>query len=207
MRVVFAAFALLAVPCFAAAETIYREDIRSTEAAELVRSDCAARNADAGAIAASLTGRGWRLLSDDETRQRDRDGLAAGFMMHWTTSQAWAPNDASSLMLVVGEGPVGQGQARASFCLIAEAASFARQRGAVRRWLGFSRAEAWGPGGDVFGYMRDDEGDLRNVVGASDAEQRAAMRAGRLGFVQVIGNQAASVINFSVIHAHEPPPP
>lgn len=162
----------------------------------LVRTACAAHSADSAAIANDLTALGWRQLTDQDRLQRDPDNFAGGFVMHWSSSQAWAPVSDEPLLLLLGEGPLGE--ARAKFCLVSGMAPFRRQVSEVRRWLGFGRFETWGPGGDMFAYIRDGDGGFSNGA-LPEADREGAVREGRFGFVQVIGDQSRSAINFSVV--------
>lgn len=174
-----------------------------TQALNLLRATCVAHNAHAAATVQDLTTRNWRQLTDAERGQNSAYQLAAGFVMHWTSSQAWTSPE-GNVIVVLGEGPLGSGEARADFCLVTESAPFRRQVREVRHWLGFDRFQSWGPGGDVFAYVRDDAGNFSDGAHPSDSV-RAAMRAGRFGFVQVIGDDTQSAINFSVIDPVEPP--
>jgi hypothetical protein len=139
MRAFLAAvwLAVLATPAAAQEMTIY--DLARTDALELVRDTCFAQSANASTIAADLAARGWRRISEEERRQRDPDDMGGGFIMHWATSQAWASPDDPSLTLVLGEGPLGQGAARANFCMVIEGAAFSQQVSSIRRWLCFQR--------------------------------------------------------------------
>ena len=174
-----------------------------SRALDLVRSECVAQNADPDAISRDLSAMHWRQLSDEEQAHRDLSLLAVGFVMHWTRSQAWGPEDGEHIMITLGDGPLGESGARARFCLISEARPFSRQVRDVRAWLGFQRFQTWGPGADMFAYIRGDAGALRNGAAISAAERDEAARAGRFGFVQVVGDTTSSLINFSVI---EPSP-
>lgn len=187
MRAIIAFVALVLGSGAAHAETL---------ALELVRTTCAAHGAEPAAIVGFIETRGWRRLTDQERLQRDPDNFVNGFVMHWSSSQTWAPNDDDSLLLLLGEGPLGA--ARARYCLVSEATSFGRQVREVRRWLGFGRFETWGPGGDMFAYIRDASGALSNGA-LPDADREGAAREGRFGFVQVIGDRSRSAINFSVV--------
>ncbi|MBY0562632.1 MAG: hypothetical protein K2P58_00500 [Hyphomonadaceae bacterium] len=193
MRAIIVAFALLLTPSVA----------NATTAVDLVRSTCAARDADVEAISASLAAQNWRRLDDAERVQNPSWDLVSGFVMHWTTTQAWAPPGGDGL-IVLGEGPFGQGEARARFCLVAEGVSFRRQVRDVRAWLGFDRFQTWGPGGDMFAYVRDDAGGFANGASLSEDARAAAANARRFGFVQVIGDRNGSAINYSVVNRVEP---
>jgi hypothetical protein len=189
MRVALAALAWIATAGSASSDTA---------SLDVVRSVCFAHGANGAAIAAELSARGWHQIGEDERRQRDSANVGGGFSMHWATSRAWAPPDNSSLTLVLGEGPLGSG--RADFCMVTESRAFADQVRAVRQWLDFDRFQTWGPGGDMFAYIRGDDEAMRNGAQASEAEREAAARTGRFGFVQVVGDDGASAINFSVVH-------
>lgn len=194
MRIALLALAFLCMPTFAFAQTL---------ALDAVRTACVAHNADPGAIAADLASRGWRQIGEAERRQRDPDNIAQGFIMHWSSSQAWAPADDATVTLVLGEGTVGEGVS-ARYCAAVERRSFSQQVRAVRRWLGFERFQTWGPGGDTFAYLRNAEGALTNAASISDADRDAAVRDGRYGFVQVVGDGSTSMVNFSALHHTAP---
>ncbi|MEZ5972548.1 MAG: hypothetical protein R3C31_12120 [Hyphomonadaceae bacterium] len=189
--------ALIALAASAFSTTFAFADPR---ALDLVQSVCVSHSADTVAATAELATRGWRQITDEERRQRDPSDVAAGFIMNWSRSQAWAPEDDPSLAIVLGEGPVGNGEARAEYCAIVERIAFSRQVRAVRRWLGFNRFQTWGPGGDIFAYLRDAEGALGNGADVAPTQLSVAMEQGRYGFVQVVGDNATSVVNFSVLH-------
>lgn len=197
--------ALVFAPPFAFAQSaeIWRE--ADTDAIALVQSTCVAHSANAIAIATDLATRGWREISAEERRRRDPENVGGGFVMHWTNSQTWAPQDGSALTLVLGDGPLGQGEAHADFCMIIEQAPFSQQVRGVRRWLGFRRFQTWGPGGDNFAYVRDAAGNLSNGADISDEVRDAALREGRFGFIQVVGDRTTSVVNFSALRPVEPP--
>lgn len=177
-----------------------------TAGVDLARSACLAHSANAEAISTDLSARGWRQLSDEERGERDPQNVGAGFVMHWATSQAWGSPDDASVMLTLGEGPLGQGAARADFCMVTQSLGFSQQVRGVRQWLGFDRFQTWGPGGDLFAYLRDAEGNLSDGAHIEDAERDAALNDGRYGLVQVVGDHSTSVINFSVLHPVSPPP-
>lgn len=197
MRAVLFALVLLAAPSPAFAE--------GTSAVGVVRAVCLPNAGDTNAILAEISADGWRQLSDHERRQRDPENVAGGFVMHWASSQAWAPADDSVQMLIVGEGPLGQGEARANFCAVMQQLPFSRQVRSVRDWLGFDRFQTWGPGGDNFAYVRDAGGNLTNGASVADDVRDAALREGRFGFIQVVGDRTTSVVNFSALQPVEPP--
>ena len=188
----------------AAAQEMELSRIAGSPTLDLVQATCFAQAADTQSISADLSARGWRQIDDAERRQRDPENVGAGFIMHWATSQAWAPLDDPSITLVLGEGPLGGGAARADFCMIVDDVPFSRQTGAVRQWLGFPRFQTWGPGGDNFAYISDSEGRISNGAQAAEADANIAVSEGRFGFIQVVGDRAASVINVSVVHSTTP---
>ncbi|MCX7359874.1 MAG: hypothetical protein NT015_17265 [Alphaproteobacteria bacterium] len=191
-------------PTAASAEQMEILDYARTQALSLVRDTCFAQHANATTIAAELQARGWRQLSETERQQRDPENVGYGFIMHWTTSQAWAPPEDSVVMLALGEGPVDEGHARAEFCMVLERRGFSQQASVIRRWLGFRRFQSWGPGGEVFAYLRDPEDNISNGAELADEVRLVALREGRLGFVQIVGDQTTSVVNFSVLHPSPP---
>ncbi len=195
MRIAGALSAVLVLAATAAAA--------ETPSLNLFKSVCAAHNADAAAIEPDLQARGWRTLTPEEVQQHPSTELTRGFTMHWTRFQAWGPSDGTSLIVLVGDGPVNEGAAQGNFCLLADAVGFSRQTREVREWLGFRRAQSWGPGGDIFAYVRSPSGELHNAAGLSESEGAEPFAQGRIGFVQVVGDEHMTLLNFSVIHPQQ----
>lgn len=188
MRAAAAAFALLAMaPAPAAAEM---------RAVELARSLCVANEARPTRVEETLAFQGWRRLSEEDASQAPLMELVRGFSMHWDGAHVWSLGPAGPL-LALGAGRIGYNTM--DFCVVAEARSFSRQVRDVRSWLGFDRFETYGPGGDLFVYLRDETGRLRNGVEANEAEAAAAVALGRTGYVVVIGDAHASVVNFGAV--------
>jgi hypothetical protein len=174
-----------------------------TPSLELFKSACVAHSADAAAIEQELQLQDWRRLTEEELGAHATTEMTRGFTMHWARFQGWAPGDSRGpLIVLLGDGPLNGGAARGDFCLVADAIAFSRQTREVRDWLGFSRAQTWGPGGDIFAYVRAPSGELRNAAGLSESEGAEPFAQGRIGFVQVVGDQRITALNFSVIHPH-----
>lgn len=195
-----AVFAWIA-SAFGAVAMLVSAAVAETPSLRQFKASCVAHSANAAAIAQDLQAQGWRALTDEELRLHSSTEMTRGFTMHWTHFQGWTPADSASPQLVIlGDGPLNGGAAHGNFCVVADAVAFSRQTREVRQWLGFSRADTWGPGGDIFAYVRSPSGELRNAAGLSEAEGAEPLSQGRIGFVQVIGDEHTTLLNFSVIH-------
>lgn len=151
---------------------------------------CAGSHGDRAAAIGQAQAAGWSRLKDNEVPTAG--GLAKLIEPLKITNYAAFHRADNDLVLLVGDDP-----SASQLCVVASKTPFREALTDVRGWLASPHLQTWGPGGEVFAFIK--RGDQRlPITDHEDPRTAGAIAKRELATVTVIGGETGSLLVYGV---------